>query len=137
VTLALALRLVGASHVVLGVAHIPMWRWFGWTKELRRLEPLTARVFAVHTFFIAFVLVALGILAALRPELLLDKSDLARLLCGTGVVFWGLRLLAQPLVFDPVLLRGSRYRTPLRAAAVIGFAFYTGVYAWALLGQLN
>ena len=112
-TLVLALRIVGLSHLVLGLAHIVLWRALRWGKECERLTPLTARVFFVHTFFIAFVLMALG----------------------AAVAFWLLRLLAQPLIFDPVLLIGSPYRTPVRVAAVLGLSVTTAVYAWAFAAQ--
>jgi hypothetical protein len=135
-TLALVLRLVGASHIVLALAHVVLWRLFDWSREIAQLTPLTARVFAVHTFFIAFVLAALGALGFARPDLLITPSDLARLLLGATVLFWGLRVFAQPLVFDPVLLRGSPYRFPVRAAATLLFVGYVVVYAWALARQV-
>jgi hypothetical protein len=136
-TFVAVLRLVGASHIVLGAAHVVLWRLFGWTKEIARLSPLTARVFAVHTFFVAFVLLALGALALGRPDLLAAPSDLARLVLGAGLVFWLLRLLAQPLVFDPVLLLDSSYRLPVRIAATLLFTGYVVVYAWALARQVG
>ncbi len=135
--LELALRIAGVSHVALGLAHLPLWRLFGWTRETSKLSPLTARVFAVHTFFVAFVVVALGVVAASRPELLLEPSGGARLFLGFSAIFWALRLAAQPLVFDPVLLRGSPWRLPVRAAAAAGFALYVAVYAWAFARQLD
>lgn len=136
-SLVLALRVVGASHLLLGVGHALLWRLFGWTKETATLTPLTARVFAVHTFFIAFILVGLGALALGRPDLLTRRSDLARLLLGATVAFWVLRLVAQPFVFDPVLLRASAYRWPVRAAAVVVFTSYVAVYAWAFSRQIG
>jgi hypothetical protein len=130
-------RLVGASQVALGLAHVALWRLLGWSRELAALSALTARVFAVHTCFIAFLLVALGALELGHPELLAQKSELGRLLLAAATVFWALRLLAQPLVFDPVLLRGSRVRTPLRVAATTLFAGYVLFYALALASQLG
>jgi hypothetical protein len=130
-------RLVGASQLALGLGHVALWRLFGWSRELTAVSALTARVFAIHTFFIAFLLVALGALEVLHPELLENRSELGRLLLATVTVFWTLRLLAQPLVFDPVLLRGSRFRTPVRFAATALFAGYVLVYALALGRQLG
>jgi hypothetical protein len=124
------LRIAGGSQIVLGLAHVLIWRRLGWTAELRAMTPLTARVFTVHTFFIAFVLVAFGTLELVHPELL--ASPLGRFLLGGSALFWSLRLVAQPVVFDPVLLVGSPWRTPLRIAATALFAAYVGVYVWAL-----
>jgi hypothetical protein len=131
------LRAVGLSQVILGVAHVVLWRLFGWSREIAGLSPLTARVFSVHTFFVAFVVAAFGALALARPDLLAARSDLARLLLGALVVFWGLRLVAQPVVFDPVLLRRSRHRAAVRAAAMVLFASYVLVYGWAFARQLG
>ncbi len=136
-TMTLLLRVVGASHLVLGIAHVEIWRRFGWSRELKQVSPLTARVFAVHTFFVAFVLAALGALALARPDLLVTRSDLARLLLGAALVFWALRMFAQPVIFDPVLLPGSRFRMPIRVAALLTFASYVYVYAWAFAAQLG
>jgi len=133
--LLVALQAIGASNVVLGLAHVFLWRVFAWTRETKRLSPLTARVFAVHTFFVAFVLVLLGALALLHADLLVAPSALGRLVCGATAVFWLLRLLAQPFVFDPVLLLESRWRAPLRIVASTYFATCTLVFAWAFENQ--
>ena len=124
-------RLVGASEVALGLAHVVLWRVFGWTEELHALTPLTARVFAVHTFFVAFVVTALGALELGRPDLL--RGELAHLVLVAAAIFWTLRLLAQPFVFDPVLLVDSRWRTPLRLCATALFASYAGVHVYACM----
>ena len=133
--LVVALRAVGASNVVLGLAHVVLWRLLAWTRETKLLSPLTARVFAVHTFFVAFVVVLLGALAAIHAELLVAPSALGRLVCGATAVFWLLRLLAQPFVFDPVLLLESRWRVPLRLVASTYFAACVFVFAWAFENQ--
>lgn len=136
-TLLVLLRIVGLSHMLLGVAHVPIWKLFDWTNEIAPLSPLTRRVFAVHTFFIVFVLVALGTLTLVRPELLLTPTALAQLLLGAGVTFWALRLLAQVVVFDPVLLPGTRYGWLLRRAATLLFSIYVLVYGLVLSRQLG
>jgi hypothetical protein len=126
---------VGASQIALAAAHVVIWRAFGWSDELARISPLTGRVFAVHTFFIAFVLAALGALALGRPDLLEMRGELTRLLLAAAALFWTLRLFAQPIVFDPVLMLGSRWRSPVRLAATLLFTFYAANYALAFLRQ--
>src|SRR5262249_21210374 len=98
VTLVVLLRMAGASLVVLALLHAVFWRALGWDRDFERLSPLNSRVFAVHTFFIAFVLLALGLLSLAKPELLLARTELARLLLCGVVLFWMARLLLQPLV---------------------------------------
>src|SRR5688572_10283287 len=77
VSLTVLLRVAGASMVVLALLHAVFWRALSWDREVERLSPLNARVFAVQTFFIAFVLLGLGALSLAKPELLLARSELA------------------------------------------------------------
>lgn len=134
-TLVLLLRVVGASLVVLALFHAVLWRALDWGQEIERLSPLNARVFALHTFFIAFVLLALGVLSLLKPELLLAPGDLPRLiLCGV-VVFWIARLAAQPLIFDRVMRVGWTSSFFVRIGASLLWAAYAAIYGAALYQQ--
>jgi hypothetical protein len=135
--LAVLLRVAGISLVVLSLFHAVLWRTLAWDREVERLSPLTARVFAVHTFFIAFVLGALGLLSLFEPELLVAPSELARLLLVGIVVFWIARLVIQPLVFDHVMATGWT-RSPLfRVGANLAWLTYVAIYGAALLGQFG
>jgi hypothetical protein len=133
----LALRLSGASLLVLALFHAVLWRTLDWGAEIARLSPINTRVFVVHLGFIAFVLAALGLLSLSRPDLFVTRSDLARLLLYGIVVFWFVRLLCQPLVFDRVLERGFTSHPLVRAGASALWATYLAVYGWALYLQLR
>jgi hypothetical protein len=135
--LALLLRVAGASLMMLSLFHAVLWRTLNWGREMERLSPLSARVFWVHTFFIAFVLFALGLLSLVRPELLLLRSELARLLLLAIVAFWIARLAMQPLVFDRVMRVGWTRSIPLRVGASLVWLIYVAVYGAALLGQFG
>jgi len=136
-SLVLLLRVAGVSLIALALFHAVLWRTLAWGREIERLTPLNARVFAVHTFFIAFVLGALGLLSLLAPELLLVPSDLARLLLMAIVAFWIARLAMQPLVFDPVMRFGWLRSAALRAGVCVVWASYVAVYGAALVGQFG
>jgi len=137
VSLATLLRVAGASLVVLSLFHAVLWRSLAWGREIERLSPLNGRVFAVHTFFIAFVLGALGLLSLAAPELLLLPNDLARLLLAGVVVFWLARLAMQPLVFDRVMRGGWTGQPVVRVGACVVWAAYVAVYGAALLAQFG
>jgi hypothetical protein len=133
----LVLRVAGFGLVVLSLFHVVLWRALDWGKEIERLSPLNARVFGVHTFFIAFVLFGLGLLSLLQPELLLSPSALARWLLVGVVAFWLARLVIQPLVFDPAMSSGWTASRTLRVGTLCLWAAYVGVYGAALLCQLG
>jgi hypothetical protein len=135
VTLVLFLRLVGASLLVLSLFHAVLWRALDWGSEIERLSPLNARVFAVHTFFIAFVLFGLGALSLTKPELLLSPGDLPRLILCSVVVFWIARLAAQPLIFDRVMRDKWTRSLFIRIGASLLWAAYAAVYSAALFRQ--
>jgi hypothetical protein len=135
--LLLLLRAAGASLIVLSLFHAVLWRTLAWGREIEQLSPLNARVFAVHTFFIAFVLGALGMLSLLEPELLVAPSDLARLLLVAVVAFWVARLAIQPLVFDPVMRLGWTQSPLVRVGVNLLWAMYVAVYSTALYGQFR
>ncbi len=127
------LRLVGASMIVLALFHVVFWRTLNWNREVKALSPMAACAFAAQTFFIAFVLMGLGLLSLLRPHLLVTHSELARILLCWIVLFWLARLLMQPLAFDRAMKGGPLGR--LRIGASLIWALYIAVYGMALLNQ--
>ena len=136
-SLVVALQVAGGSLIVLSLFHVVLWRTLDWGREIERLSPLNARVFAVHTFFIAFVLCALGLLSLLKPRLLVEPSELARLFLAAIVVFWIARLVIQPLVFDRAMHSGWTRSLLLRVGACLVWAAYVVVYGAAFLQQFG
>ena len=134
-SLSVLLRLAGASLIVLALLHAVFWRALNWGDEVGRLSPLNARVFAVHTFFVAFVLLSLGLLSLVKPDLLLARNELSRLLLCGIVLFWSARLLLQPLFFDRVMRDGWTRLIVVRTSATVLWAAYVAIYGTALLHQ--
>ena len=135
-TLTLLLRTLGLALVVIGPLHAVFWRVFDWGNESRKLMPLNGRVFVAHLATVVFVVTATGLLLLLRPDLLVVRSELARLLLWALVIFFGLRLLAQLLYFNPLLAVRRRRRRSLRLAATLGWLGCWLVLALALTHQL-
>ena len=135
--LTVLLRVLGLALFALGPLHAVFWRVFDWRGESRKLTPLNARVFFAHLASVVFVVMALGLLLVLRPELLVTRSELARLFLSGAAVFFGARLLAQPFFFDPVLAQGRRGRTVLRIMATLGWLGCFLILSLALAHQLG
>jgi hypothetical protein len=138
-TLDLLLRIAGGGLVVLSIFHAVLWRTLNWSSDSERMSPLNARVFFVHTFFIAFVLFALGVLSLGRPDLLLAPSELARLLLSGVVAFWIARLVIQPLIFDRAMraVPGWAGSSAVRIGVNFVWLGYVAVYGAALLAQMQ
>jgi hypothetical protein len=137
-TIALLLRIAGGSLIVLSIFHAALWRSLNWSSEAERMSLLNARVFFVHTFFIAFVLFALGVLSLGRPDLLLAPSELAKLLLSGIVLFWIARLVIQPLVFDRAMRAGPGWTGSSVVRVGVNFVWlgYIAVYGAALFDQV-
>ncbi len=134
--LELALRLAGASHLVLAIAHIPISRYLGWKADLQGASLLTRQIFWVHCFFICLVLTLMGALAACDPATLMTRSPLGLYVNGAIAFFWLVRLFCQWFVYDASLWRGKRFETSIHVLFSVVWMFYVLVYGTALRAQL-
>ena len=94
---------------------------------------MTRQVFIVHCFFIALMLVLLGICSAFYADTLLAPNDLSRVLVAGMVVFWLSRLLVQLFVYDPKIWRGRRFYTAMHVLFSLMWTYFVATYSAALL----
>src|SRR5436309_375764 len=92
------LKIVGASLLILAVAHAFFPRRFDWNEELRSVSLLNRQIFLVHCFFIGLILFMFGLLALFYTDTVLDRTALARPVLGGIVLFWCVRLVVQLFV---------------------------------------
>src|SRR5882672_2484336 len=59
--LPILLRVAGAGLILLAGLHLSIGRHLNWCEDAARLSPVNAAIFHVHTFFICFVLVMMGL----------------------------------------------------------------------------
>jgi hypothetical protein len=130
------LQLVGFLLVGLAGLNLLMPKHFGWREELARLSLLTRQVFIVHAMFIFLIVVLQAVLVLRTPGQLIERSALARSVLTGLVMFWGLRLFAQWFVYDRRLWKGIPVRTGLQFAFSVLWAYFCGVFGWALHRQL-
>jgi len=136
-TLASHLRVVGALLLLLGISHAFFDRYFGWAHELKTVSLLTRRIFYVHTFFIGLGVVLAGAGSLFYADVLLRPGALSRAILAAMAVFWLCRLLAQFVVYDSAIWRGSRFRTFMHAAFTLLWCYITTTYGIALITVLN
>ena len=105
------LRIAGAGLILLAIVHVPIGRHLKWREDAARLTPVNASIFHVHTFFICFVLVMMGLPCLLDPRVFLEKSRAGSWLAWSFAAFWGVRLYFQWFVYQADLWRGKRMET--------------------------
>jgi hypothetical protein len=131
-TLHLHLQIAGILLLVLGLAHVFFNRYFGWDHELASLSLFTRRVFQVHCFFIALVLVLLGAGSLFYADALLEPTPLSRVVLAGIVVFWLCRLFAQFFFYDQAIWKGDRFRTRMHWAFSTLWIYLLVIYGSAL-----
>ena len=123
------LVLAGIGQLALALASLAIPRVLRWREETAKLRPLTRQVFWTYAAYIFSFHVAFGLLSALAPDRLLDRTPLARMVAGFIALYWGVRLALQLFCFD----RSERPPGPLgvlaEAALTALFVGLTIVYA--------
>ena len=122
------LLVAGVGQLILVVASLAIPRVLRWPEDLARLRPLTRQVFWTYAGYIWATNLAFGLVSALAPRWLLDRSPLAGAVCGFIATYWGARVAIQFVYFDRSdAPRGLRYA--FGEAALVGlFVGLTLVY---------
>jgi hypothetical protein len=128
----LHLKIVGTLLVVLGLAHSVFARYFKWKTELAQLSLLTRQIFQVHCFFIALLVVMIGVCSLFYTNVLLGSGDLSAVVLTGFVVFWLFRLAFQLFVYDSAIWRGRRFYTVMHVVFSIFWVYVVLIYGAAL-----
>ncbi len=134
-SLELHLKFAGALLILLGLSHAFFGRRFKWKEELERLSLLNRQIFYVHAFFIALVVVMLGVLALFYTQTLIEKTALARVVLSGITLFWACRLWIQFFGYDASLWKGDRFNTAVHLIFSLMWTYFIGVFSWALWQQ--
>jgi hypothetical protein len=126
--LSMPVRIAGMILILLAGLHVPIRRHLKWREESARLSPANAAIFQVHTFFICFVLVMMGLPCLLEPSVLLDKSRAGAWLTWSFAAFWTTRLFVQWFVFPKELWQGKRMETIAHVSFSILWIALSGLF---------
>ena len=126
----LLLILAGLGQLALAVGSLALPRILRWGDDTAKLRPLTRQVFWTYAAYIWVTNICFGVVSTFAPELLLDRSPLARAVTGYIAVYWGSRLLVQFFYFD-------RSEAPPGAIYKVGevglvglFIYLTAIYGY-------
>lgn len=116
------LKIIGGLFVLLALMHAGFPKYFNWKEELSSLSILSRQMFKVHTFFIALMVLFVGLLCILKTESLVE-TELGNFLCLGLALYWGNRLFFQLFVYSKKLWKGKNFET------IIHFVF-TGFWTY-------
>jgi hypothetical protein len=127
------LRGIGFLLVVLAVLHVAFARYFDWRREFAAVSLINRQMMYVHTFFVAFTVLLMGLLCLTSAPELAGTPLGRRVALGCGV-FWLARLLIQFFGYSTQLWRGKRFETFVH---VVFSAFWTYLSAVFILVGLR
>jgi len=126
------LKIIGALLTLLSFVHVIFPKYFDWKKDLASLSLINRQMMIVHTFFIALVVLLVGVLC-LTSSSLLVTTELGKKICLGLAFFWGVRLVFQLFVYDSKLWRGKSFETVMHILFTIFWIYMTVIFAYIYL----
>lgn len=123
----LHLRITGSILVFLSLIHVIFPKRFNWETELLSLSVLNRQIMYVHTFFIALMVLLMGVFCIYCAEDIVHTKLGHHLALGL-FIFWVLRLLFQFFVYSPELWRGKKFETTIHVIFVVLWAYFSVVF---------
>jgi len=126
----LHLKLIGWLLVALSLVHIVFPKKFDWMNELKSVSLMNRQLMYIHTFFIAFVVMLMGLLCITSANELMQTALGKKISFGLWL-FWTVRLLVQFFGYSSQLWKGKRFETIVH----IVFSFlwvYLSVVFWVV-----
>jgi hypothetical protein len=124
----LQVKIIGVLLILLAIVHGIFPKYFNWKKELATLSLINKELMQVHTFFIALVVIMMGVLCLCYAVELCTTSFGKVISLGLGI-FWGVRLFVQFFVYSSSLWRGKRFETLVHILFSLLWLYLTLVFS--------
>ena len=124
--------IIGFLFVVLALSHIVFPKYFNWKQELGKLSLVNRQIMLVHSFFIALMVLLIGLLCLTSARELITTPLGKRISLGLGI-FWGARLLIQFVGYSSKLWKGRLFETCVHIVFAILWAYISVVFIKAYL----
>ncbi len=124
------LQIAGSVMLLLALIHIGFPAYFKWRTEFRMVSLINRQMMYIHTLFIAFALLLMGLLCIVEAGLLL-QTPLGKTVCFGMGMFWLLRLLVQFWGYSSLLWRGKKFETLIHILFSLLWTYFTGVFLYA------
>lgn len=129
----LHLNIIGWLLMALALVHVIFPRYFDWKKDLAPLSLINRQMMQTHTFFIALMVFAMGLLNVTSAQELVT-TPLGKKLCFGLMIFWGLRLFFQLFIYSSKLWKGKAFETTVHVAFTGFWLYMTFVFGSIAVG---
>ena len=128
----LHLKVVGALLIILALSHSFFPKYFSWKQDLHSMSMINRQMFYVHSFFIALIVLLMGILCLTSSQELL-KTNLGKRICLSLSIFWMARLFIQFFGYSPKIWKGKNFETGMHILFSIFWIYLTVVFVLCYL----
>jgi hypothetical protein len=123
----LHLKITGYLLISLALIHLIFPRYFNWGKELSSLSLINRQLMYVHTFFIALVVLLMGVFCISSAEDII-YTKLGRQLSLGLFIFWTTRLVFQFYVYSPKLWKGKLLESTVHVFFSLLWIYFSTVF---------
>ena len=123
----LHLNVIGILLILLALVHGVFPKYFDWSGDLAPISLFNRQLIYVHTFFIALVLLLMGMLCLTSADEMIN-TPLGRKLALGLAVFWTIRLGVQFFGYSSVLWRGKTFETAVHILFSILWVYLSTVF---------
>lgn len=121
------LKIIGIFLILLSAIHSFFPKYFNWKNELSSLAMINRQLMYIHSFFIAFAILLIGILCITSSKELIDTSLGKKISLGLGI-FWATRLFIQFFGYSAKLWRGKTFETSIHIFFSILWCYITTIF---------
>jgi hypothetical protein len=123
----LHLEAIGIILILLAIVHGVFPRRFNWQKEMSSLSLLNKQMMYVHTFFIALIVLLMGILCLSSAKELIETGLGKRICFGLGL-FWMIRLVIQFFGYSSKLWKGKTFETTVHIVFIFLWTYLSFIF---------
>ncbi len=128
------LKIIGSIFIPLGLVHIVFPKYFKWKTELAGLSLVNRQMMKVHAFFIALVVLLMGLLCIVSAGEIIE-TPLGKTFSIGMAIFWGVRAFFQFFVYSPKLWRGKTFETIVHVVFSIAWIYITSIFIIIAMDQ--
>jgi len=129
----LHLKAIGFVLIILAIIHVGFPKQFNWEKEMSTLSLLNKQMMYVHTFFIALVVLLIGLLCLTSSKELIETSLGKRICFGLGI-FWTIRLIIQFFGYSSKLWKGKTFETTVHIVFIFLWTYLSFIFCKIAMG---
>ncbi len=125
----LHLKITGILLLILALIHVVFPKYFNWKQELNSLSIINRQMFYVHTFFIAFIVLLIGVLCLTSASEIIETTLGKRISLGLGI-FWIIRLFIQFFGYSAKIWKGKTFETTVHILFSVLWAYLSIIFCF-------